>query len=642
MEKETDSRNEDTDQTASQADYSAVYFTLEPVEHPDGAGPVEINFGFAIKEEFCGRCNCCEEIPVEVVTTGGLEYEGSKSWTAYPTHDSTHSFMTTVTITLQPNDTSSIRFNLSMNGAKPATLRYFVTTADSVEIWKGPPSKSFWDQSRPKPDTNRYEVKIDLRRVEHFNIIKQFEDSVGPIRPSSDSGFYIIQVTREQFDDLKRDGFKCKYLKEPPPRKSGRPGGGTFKRIGPEPDSSRDRRNLKSGVGEIWLDCVDGEDDLGRLYSNSLIRFILGFANHYGDDIYGITNGVRVYSPDGATWGSTYWDTLGTLAWQECFDLSFSVTGKSITGSGADSIKFIGITQFGNGLPSNFDDTAITIMIGPIPPEDAGKTICFDSSYVSGTSNWYWSSSDGYTLYEPTWYCPACFEITAPGLIYFWGQLRYMDPNPPYYLTYKPIRGTKIYMWDADFGEDDFLDSTITDNSGFFGFGPIVKDHWWDNPDVYFTFYAMNEAAIVCDTFDNGIVYKRFSDTLDDVQPGEYTINDDLTYLESKAFFVADIVLDSYKTWKQVRPSPFDHPWDTVVVQVNKGSSVSHYNRAYDYIYINDSVDFDNRWRDTWDRSVIFHEHGHRLANMLAFSTQGKAQHTVYDLTDLGTAFSEG
>jgi len=389
------------------------------------------------------------------------------------------------------------------------------------------------------------------------------------------------------------------------------------------------------------MDCVDGEDGSGRLYPNTLIRFILGYANYYDDDVHGIVNGFRIYSPDGATWGSTYWDTLGTLAWQESFDFWFGVYTKSITGSGADSIKFVGITWYGDGLPDGFDDTAIALMIGPIPPEDVGKTICLDSSSVGGANDWVWSSSDGYTMYYPTWYGPSCFEVTAPGVIYIWGRLRYMDPTPPY-TTYEPIRGAKIYMWDEDVGNDEFLDSTVSDNSGYFYFGPISSDDWF-GPDIYFTFYAMNEAAKVCDTcLDTVTVYMAYSDTLDDVPPGDHTFNDDLTQSESKAFFVADVILDGYKKWKEERPNPADYPWDTVCVQLNKGNRGAYYCISYDFIYINDSIDADHRWPDTWDKHVILHEYGHRLANMLEFLNQGGAQHTVYDLTDLGTASSEG
>jgi len=281
----------------SGGDYTAVFFTLEPVEHPDSAGPVDMKFGFTIKDELCTRCKCCDEIPVEAITTGSLEYNGEKSWTARPSPDTSHSFSTTLSITLPPNDTSSLRMVLKMGNARPATHVYFVTTGDSVEFWKGYPEGSYWDIPIPEPDTTRYEVRIDLWNPKRYEYIRDKKDLFGPLQPTNDSGFYIIRITRELFNDLKMEHFKCEYLKEPPPMKPGRPGVKmkTFKRSEPAPDSSGDRKHHRSGSGEIWLDCVDGEDGSGRLYSDTLIRFILGFANHYNDDVYGIINGSRIH-----------------------------------------------------------------------------------------------------------------------------------------------------------------------------------------------------------------------------------------------------------------------------------------------------------------------------------------------------------
>jgi|GEM_PF-3219964 len=239
----------------SETDDRAVFFTLEPVDHPDSAGPVDMKFGFTIKDELCTRCKCCDEIPVEVITTGGLQYHGDKLWIVRPSPDTSHSFSTILSITLPDNDTSSLRMVLKMGNARPANHVYFVTTGDSVEFWKGYPVGSYWDIPITEPDTTKYEVRIDLRNPVRYEFIKKHEDEVAPIEPTADSGFYIIHITREQFDDLKRDNYRCDYLKEPPPRKTGRPGvkiKRTSKHTGPYPDSYRDRRHHKTNGGEIW------------------------------------------------------------------------------------------------------------------------------------------------------------------------------------------------------------------------------------------------------------------------------------------------------------------------------------------------------------------------------------------------------
>ena len=284
---------------------------LEPTVHPDSAGPVDMTFGFAPTE----HCRDCDEVTMTVITKNGLKYLGPESWTVQL--DSVSPYSTTLQIILPPNDTSSIRIRIQSGNRFATAYAYFVTASDSVEFWKGPPFKSYWDIPLPEPDTTRYKVKIDLRNPRRFKHIMQFEDEFGPIKETTDSGFYFIRTTRDAVDMLRREGFKCEYLKEPPPRKPGRPGvkmKGTLKRTVPPPDSGRDSRHHKTNGGEVWLDCVDGEDEWGRLYPNTLIRFILGFANHYNDDVHGIVNGFRVYSPDGATWGSFTADTLN-LGW---------------------------------------------------------------------------------------------------------------------------------------------------------------------------------------------------------------------------------------------------------------------------------------------------------------------------------------
>ncbi len=627
-----------------EVDYRAVFFTLEPVEHPDSAGPLDMKFGFTIKDDFCAGCKCCDEIPVEVIPMNGLQYHGEKLWIAHPDPGKDHSFSTILPITLPPNDTSSLRIVLKFGEkARVPAHVYFVTTGDSVEFWKGPPFKSYWDIPLTEPDTTRYEVKIDLRNPRRLKLIMQFEKEFGPITETADSGFYIIRSTRDAVDMLRREGFKCEYLKEPPPRKPGRPG---LKSTSKQPKKQKTRhphpKPDKKNDGQIWLDCVDGEDEWGRLYANQLIRFILGFANHYGDDVYGIANGFRIYSPDGASWDTTMPETLPTLAWEEAFDSYFGIFYKSLTGSGADSIKFVGITWLGGGLPNGFDDTAIAFAIGPIDPEDIGKTICIDSSYVSGSDNWSWSSSSGDSVWYPTWYGPSCFEITGPGMIYYSGRLRYMDPVPPD-TTLESIRGATIYMWDADFFGYQFLDSAVTDNSGYFYIGPVTNhdDNGWAGQDVFFSFYAMNEGTYLTDSL-NGPVYMVVSDTTDNIAAGDHVYNKDLTVDESGPFFVVDVLLDGYKRWKLERPDPADHPWGPVQVVLNKGSENARYYPADRYIYLNDSVDNNHRWPNTWNKSTILHEHGHRLSHMLLFFRQGGGSHTIYSLVDLGTASSEG
>jgi hypothetical protein len=219
-------------------EYVPMPFTwvLEPKVHPHRAGPVDMMFSF-VPTEHCAGCN---KATVTVTTKKGLEYLGPSSWTVQV--DSANPYSTVLHIILPPNDTSSIHVRMQSGGLYAIADRYFVTTGDSVEFWKGYPEKGAWDDFYlPEPDTTRYEVRIDLRNTKRYEYIRDQEDLFGPLQPTNDSGFYSIRITRELFNDLKMEGFECEYLEEPPPMKPGRPGVGTFKRIRPEPDSTRQR-----------------------------------------------------------------------------------------------------------------------------------------------------------------------------------------------------------------------------------------------------------------------------------------------------------------------------------------------------------------------------------------------------------------
>ena len=83
-------------------------------------------------------------------------------------------------------------------------------------------------------------------------------------------------------------------------------------RGGPPPCGGSANCSPYSG-GIISLDSVGGEIAPGVITTGDSVTFYLRVINNTGNAILDISNGVRVYSPDGAQWGTTLADTTGTL-----------------------------------------------------------------------------------------------------------------------------------------------------------------------------------------------------------------------------------------------------------------------------------------------------------------------------------------
>jgi hypothetical protein len=161
--------------------------------------------------------------------------------------------------------------------------------------------------------------------------------------------------------------------------------------------------------GAFTLDHVNGQLAAGKLPTDNQLDFIIGINNNTGGNVDGITNGFRVYSPDGACWTSLTGDTL---AWGDAFSLLFQIKYFSVSGCDADTVSFSGSRLTSAGLPADFNDTAYSITIGPISDADNGKTICLDSSYFPPSGTWKWAASGGVNYY-PDWDGPHCFLIDA-------------------------------------------------------------------------------------------------------------------------------------------------------------------------------------------------------------------------------------
>ncbi|MFH1686342.1 MAG: hypothetical protein ABIE70_02320 [bacterium] len=162
----------------------------------------------------------------------------------------------------------------------------------------------------------------------------------------------------------------------------------------------------------VELDRVNGLDSSGVLATGQEITFALRLTNNTGQVAIGITQGFRVYSPDGALWYSTRIDTTSALG-RSIFPMGLYLRDFSITGSGADTVGFLGVGEnigLPSGLPVDYDDVGLAVTIGPISEDYRGKTICLDSSFFFNGGNWQWVLQEP-TEIIPSWSGPHCYTI---------------------------------------------------------------------------------------------------------------------------------------------------------------------------------------------------------------------------------------
>ncbi len=162
----------------------------------------------------------------------------------------------------------------------------------------------------------------------------------------------------------------------------------------------------------LSLDRVVGLVGSNTIHTSAPVTFYIRLTNNISENVDGITNGFRVYSPDGASWTTLTADTLGTLTGAH-FDLIWSIAYFGVTGSGADTVGLGGSRLFNTGVPSFFDDTVWSITIGPIDPAHVGKTICLDSSFFPPSGIWRWYVGGGIGYRYPSWDGPHCYQIEA-------------------------------------------------------------------------------------------------------------------------------------------------------------------------------------------------------------------------------------
>ncbi len=162
------------------------------------------------------------------------------------------------------------------------------------------------------------------------------------------------------------------------------------------------------GTGSIILDHVDGLYAPDTIEVGKPITFHFRLQNNFGEAITGFSNGFRIYSPSEAIWDTADGAFTGAIT-PAMMDFGTFLSLRNVDGIGEDTIGFGGVSNFGTGIPDQFNDTVWSITIGPIAGSEHLKEICIDSSFYSPSNIWLWVLNSGNVI--PDWGGPYCFTI---------------------------------------------------------------------------------------------------------------------------------------------------------------------------------------------------------------------------------------
>ncbi len=150
------------------------------------------------------------------------------------------------------------------------------------------------------------------------------------------------------------------------------------------------------------LSHVHGQYNDSTVVSGNPVTFYIRGQNELNDIVYDMQNRFRIFSPDGATWSTPVADTVpGFSQWLT----APSLVDIEVYDSDADTIYLKASWVPSGSMPQWFNVSLFKITT-TIDPDQAGKTICFDSC---STGAWRWTS---YAFYTPYWEGDHCFTIT--------------------------------------------------------------------------------------------------------------------------------------------------------------------------------------------------------------------------------------
>ncbi len=178
-------------------------------------------------------------------------------------------------------------------------------------------------------------------------------------------------------------------------------------RGGPQPCLGRSTGDGIPG-GLVDVGYVSGQVGPTDVMYNQSLTFDLTVENTAGLPFVALSNGFRVYSPDGA------------LAEVQSFSIDedmceglMIISPAPLNEYDPDGFGWYGFAMNGPILPAGFRDVAYSITLKPFSESDVGKTICLDTSSYAIGGSWKWQV-DGLSNHIAQWEGPYCYTIVSP------------------------------------------------------------------------------------------------------------------------------------------------------------------------------------------------------------------------------------
>jgi len=163
-------------------------------------------------------------------------------------------------------------------------------------------------------------------------------------------------------------------------------------------------------ASSVELDHVDGLIGTNQLPAGVPITFHFKFVNNSGNYIVAVQDGIRLWTPNGATWSTPVGTWLPSIK-TNYLDYNVYVNQCNVDGAGADTLGFSGLKSAMPGFPNGFNSEVFTITT-TFPTSSIGKTFRIDSSYFCPTMSWYWLTPSLGQVH-PSWPGPYSFLIVV-------------------------------------------------------------------------------------------------------------------------------------------------------------------------------------------------------------------------------------